>query len=344
MLVAGAGPPPAASTPPTRRPEDPLSPVAVVFPGQGAAAPGAGLPWTDHPAWSVVTEAEAVLDRPLARLLLDADADELATTRSSQLAVLLTSLVVWEAVRSSLPQPVAFAGHSLGQITALIASGAVGAADGYRLAAARADASQDSADAHPGRMAALIGADVDTAEEACREVDEAWLANDNAPGQVVIAGTPAGLEAASERARALGVRRVVTLGVGHAFHTPLLADAAAQLAPLLRSTPFTEPSAPVVANTDARPHTDPAGWPDQLTRHLVEPVRWRATQATLATDLGADVLVELGPGTVLAGLARRAVPDVPIRSAATPEEAAALAEFVAAASTPDLTSTSKGAP
>jgi [acyl-carrier-protein] S-malonyltransferase len=193
-------------------------------------------------------------------------------------------------------------------------------------------------------MAALIGADVETAEEACREVDEAWLANDNAPGQVVIAGTPAGLEAASERARALGVRRVVTLGVGHAFHTPLLADAAQQLAPLLRSTPFTEPTAPVVANTDARPHTDPAGWPDQLTRHLVEPVRWRATQTTLASDLGADVLVELGPGTVLAGLARRAIPDLPIRSAATPEEAAALAEFVAAASTPDLTSTSKGAP
>jgi [acyl-carrier-protein] S-malonyltransferase len=318
--------------------------VAVVFPGQGAAAPGAGLPWVDHPAWSVVTDAEAVLDRPLARLLLEADADELATTRSSQLAVLLTSLVVWEAARTSLPRPVAFAGHSLGQITALIASGAVSAAHGYRLAAARADASQDSADANPGRMAALIGAEVDIAEAACAGVDEAWLANDNAPGQVVIAGTPAGLEAAAEQAKALGVRRVVTLGVGHAFHTPLLADAAQALAPLLEATPFDEPAAPIVANTDARPHTDPAGWPHQLTRHLVEPVRWRTSQDTLASELGARVMVELGPGNVLAGLARRTIPDVPVRSAASPDEVAALAEFVAAASAPDLTSSSKGAP
>ena len=345
MLVAGAGPPPAASTSPTRRPEDPLSAVAVVFPGQGAAAPGAGLPWTDHPAWSVVTDAEAVLDRPLARLLLDADADELATTRSSQLAVLLTSLVVWEAVRSSLPQPVAFAGHSLGQITALIASGAVGAA--RRLPPRRGPRRRQrriAADAHPGRMAALIGADVETAEEACREVDEAWLANDNAPGQVVIAGTPAGLEAASERARALGVRRVVTLGVGHAFHTPLLADAAQQLAPLLRSTPFTEPTAPVVANTDARPHTDPAGWPDQLSRHLVEPVRWRATQTTLASDLGAAVLVELGPGNRARGPGPPCRPRPPHPLGRHPRRGRRPGRVRRRRSTPDLTSTSKGAP
>jgi len=140
------------------------------------------------------------------------------------------------------------------------------------------------------------------------------------------------------------VRRVVTLGVGHAFHTPLLADAAQALAPLLEATPFDEPAAPIVANTDARPHTDPAGWPHQLTRHLVEPVRWRTSQDTLASELGARVMVELGPGNVLAGLARRTIPDVPVRSAASPDEVAALAEFVAAASAPDLTSSSKGAP
>ena len=115
-------------------------PYAVIFPGQGAAAPGAGEPWASHPAWSVVTEAEAVLDRPLARLLLEADAAELATTRSSQLAVYLHSLVVWEALRPHLAEvPVAFSGHSLGQVTALVAAGALDPTSGARLAAHRAD-------------------------------------------------------------------------------------------------------------------------------------------------------------------------------------------------------------
>jgi [acyl-carrier-protein] S-malonyltransferase len=267
----------------------------------------------------VVTDAEAVLDRPLARLLLDADADELATTRSSQLAVLLTSLVVWEAVRSSLPQPVAFAGHSLGQITALIASGAVGAADGYRLAAARADASQDSADAHPGRMAALIGADVETAEEACREVDEAWLANDNAPGQVVIAGTPEGVAAGSARAQELGVRRVTALNVGGAFHTPLMADATAGLLPEAAALDLAAPAAPVVSNHDAVAYADGEGWRDRLPAHVSVPVRWRSTMDTLA-GLGATTFLEVGHGSMLAALAKRGAPSVTVRNVATPED------------------------
>ena len=114
-------------------------PFAVIFPGQGAATPGAGHPWTDHPAWSVVADAEAATRLELARLLLDADEAELSTTRASQLAVLLGSLVAWDALSAELDeQPVAFAGHSLGQITALIAAGAIDRADGFRLAARRA--------------------------------------------------------------------------------------------------------------------------------------------------------------------------------------------------------------
>ena len=293
---------------------------AVIFPGQGAATPGAGQAWTDHPTWSVVGQAEAVLDRPLARLLLEADAAELSTTRASQLAVLLTSLVAWEALRGAVDEPpVAFAGHSLGQITALIAAGAVAPEDGVRLAARRADLSQDSADAHPGRMAALVGADLDGAARVCASGSDVWIANDNAPGQVVIAGTPAGLEAAGERARELGIRRVLPLDVGHAFHTPLLADAADGLHPLLGEVAFSEPAAPVVANTDALGHTDPDCWPDQLTRHLVEPVRWRDSQRTLAAS-GATTFVEVGPGNVLAGLARRTVPDVTVLNLATPAD------------------------
>ncbi len=295
-------------------------PYAVIFPGQGAAAPGAGRAWVDHQAWQVAAEAEAVLDRPVARLLLLADAAELGATGASQLAVLLSSLVAWEALAPQLDEaPVAFAGHSLGQITALLAAGAVSRSDGFRLAARRADLSQASADARAGGMAALVGAELDVAAQVCEGGDDVWIANDNAPGQVVIAGTPEGLASAGDRARDLGVRRVLALDVGHAFHTPLLADAAAGLRPLLDDLEFREATAPVVANTDALGHTDPYCWPDQLTRHLIEPVRWRESQRTLAAS-GATTFIEVGPGRVLAGLAKRTVPDVTVLNVTTPDD------------------------
>ena len=302
---------------------------AVIFPGQGAATPGAGQAWVDHPAWRVVTDAESATGRPLARLLLEADAGELSSTAASQLAVLLTSLVAWHAVAEVTDRPpVAFAGHSLGQITALIAAGAVEPADGYRLAARRADLSQLSADARPGRMAALVGTDLDVAARVCDGGRDVWIANDNAPGQVVVAGTPEGLDDAADRARDAGVRRVMPLDVGHAFHTPLLAEAAGELRDLLDTLDFRPPTAPVVANTDATAHTDPAGWPDRLTRHLTDPVQWRTSQRTLA-DLGATTFVEVGPGRVLAGLAKRTVPEVAVHSVATPADLAPLAEALA---------------
>jgi [acyl-carrier-protein] S-malonyltransferase len=295
-------------------------PYAVIFPGQGAAAPGAGRAWVDHQAWQVAAEAEAVLDRPVARLLLLADATELGATGASQLAVLLSSLVAWEALAPQLDEaPVAFAGHSLGQITALLAASAVSRSDGFRLAARRADLSQASADARAGGMAALVGAELDVAARVCEGGDDVWIANDNAPGQVVIGGTPGGLAEAGERARDLGVRRVLALDVGHAFHTPLLADAAGGLRPFLDGLAFRETAAPVVANTDALGHTDPHCWPDQLTRHLVETVRWRESQRTLAA-YGATTFIEVGPGRVLAGLAKRTVPDVTVLNVTTPDD------------------------
>lgn len=310
-------------------------PFAVVFPGQGAATPGAGRPWTDHPAWEVVLEAERATGRDLARLLLDADTAELATTRASQLAVLLTSLVAWRALSTDLQaapglqaapvSPVAFAGHSLGQITALIAAGALSPDDGYRLAAVRADASQASADRCRGRMAALVGATPEQAADACTASAEAWIANVNAPGQVVIAGTSDGLDAAVARAKEIGVRRAIPLAVGHAFHTPLLADAAQQFRPALAATAFVDTVVPVVANTDARPHTAGADWPDQLARHLTEPVRWVDSQLALV-GLGATTLVEVGPGAALAGMAKRTVPDVAVLNVATPADLPAALE------------------
>lgn len=294
--------------------------TTVLFPGQGAAAPGAGRPWVDHAAWSVVTEAEEILDRPLARLLLDADAGELASTRASQLAVLLTSLVVWEAFAPRLVEPpAAFAGHSLGQITALIAAGVLSRADGLRLALARADASQASADANPGTMVALIGTDVTVAEAVCAAVPDAWVANDNAPGQVVVAGTPAAMVEVTAQARSFGVRRVTPLAVGHAFHTPLLADAAAALRPTLDALTWHRPTQTIVTNDDAKQCREAGGWPDRLQRHLVERVRWRES-VLVCTELGTQVFIEIGPGAVLGGLIRRTVTAVTLRSVATPDE------------------------
>jgi [acyl-carrier-protein] S-malonyltransferase len=297
--------------------------VAVIFPGQGTQVPRMGVPWRDTASWTLVERAEAALDRPLAPLLLDRDAT-LDRTEDAQLAVLLASLLGWEAVRHRIDAPVAFAGHSLGQITALIASGALGLDDGVRLAAARARCTQAAGARHPGRLAALIGAGLEQAEEACAGSGSGaertcWVANDNAPGQVVVGGTPDGVDAAGERARQLGVKRVVPLNVAAAFHTPLLEDARTGLVPTLASTSFGAPSAPVVSNVDARPHIDADGWRDGLGVHLVSTVRWRESMQALVA-LGADTFLEVGPGSVLSGLARRTVPDVATRTVATPDE------------------------
>jgi [acyl-carrier-protein] S-malonyltransferase len=289
-----------------------------------------GEVWRFSPVWDVVERAETALAQPLGHLLLDAGADDLGRTREAQLAVLLTSLMAWEAVREALDEaPVAFAGHSLGQITALIASGALSLEDGVRLAAERADCTQAAADARPGRMAALLGASLDQAEAASAGATSAgrtaWVANDNAPGQVVIGGTPKGVEAAAGRARGLGVKRVMPLKVGAAFHTPLMAPAAAHLLDHLSGTTFAAPSAPVVANTDAAAHSGADGWPERLSRHLVSPVRWRESLETLAA-LGARTFLEVGPGAVLSGLARRTLSGVTTRNVAAPSDVPLLLE------------------
>ena len=296
--------------------------VAIIFPGQGAQAPGLGRPWVDHPAFSLVERAEKATGESLAPLLLDAPADDLTRTREAQLVVFLASLLAWDAAADDLHDAgiVAFAGHSLGQITALVAAGALSFDDGCRLAARRARVTQDAADATPGRLAALLGATIEQAEAACAAAPDAcWVANDNAPGQVVIGGTPAGLDAASAKAKEIGVKRVMPLNVGGAFHTPLMQPAATAFAGALAEAPFTDSDRPVVSNVDARPYTDAAGWPARLTEQLIRPVRWTGTMPALV-ELGATTFVEVGPGTTLTGLAKRAVPDVSLRNLATPTD------------------------
>jgi [acyl-carrier-protein] S-malonyltransferase len=279
-----------------------------------------GSEWRDHPSWVVIEQAEAALGEPLAHLVTDAPAEALARTREAQLAVLLTSLVVWSALEPLPGTPLAFAGHSLGQVTALIAAGVLPLESGVRFAARRAELTQAAADAHPGRMAALLGATTEQAADACTAAPDAcWVANDNAPGQVVIAGTPDGVAAGSARAQEIGVRRVTALNVGGAFHTPLMDDATAGLRSEVADLAFATPSAPVVSNDDASAYADGDGWRDRLPRHVSVPVRWRSTMDTLVA-LGADTFLEVGHGSMLAALAKRGAPSVSVRNIAVPED------------------------
>jgi [acyl-carrier-protein] S-malonyltransferase len=204
-------------------------------------------------------------------------------------------------------------------VTALIAAGSLPLADGVRFAARRAELTQTAADAHPGRMTALLGATSEQADDACSAAPDAcWVANDNAPGQVVIAGTPDGVTAATARAKEIGVKRASPLNVGGAFHTPLMRDASDGLREVLADVEFDAPRAPVVVNEDGEAYDEGGdGWRARLSDHVSVPVRWRVSQETLA-GLGADEFIEVGHGTMLAALAKRTVPDIPVRNVAVP--------------------------
>jgi [acyl-carrier-protein] S-malonyltransferase len=241
--------------------------------------------------------------------------------------VLLTSLVVWEALQPLADEPTAFAGHSLGQVTALIAAGVLTLDTGVRFAARRAELTQAAADEHPGRMAALLGATREQADDACAAAPGAcWVANDNAPGQVVVAGTLDGIEATVARARDLGVRRVTPLKVGGAFHTPLMHDATVALRDELASVELARPGVPVVSNHDGNGYADGHGWRERLAQHVSVPVLWRPTMDTLAAV--ADTFLEVGHGSMLAALARRGAPDVDVRNVAVPEDLGQVREIV----------------
>ena len=306
--------------------------IAILFPGQGTQAPGMGIAWKGHRAWSVVAAAEQAIGAALAPLLLDASSDDLAATRNAQLAVLLTSLIAWEALQVELGDSeheiVGFAGHSLGQVTALIAARTLALDDGVKFAAVRAGATQREASQHPGRMVAFVGATLEQAETACARAGDAWVANDNAPGQVVVAGTHEGVASAIEHGKALGIRKALALAVGGAFHTPLMQGAVQTLDDSLAAVRFQDSGYCVVSNADAQPYCDGSGWRDRLATHPTQRVLWRASMETLTRDLHADALLEVGYGTMIAGVAKRTVPGTPLFSISTPATAdAALASL-----------------
>ncbi len=305
--------------------------LAFTFPGQGSQRSGMGHAWVEHPSWEVASEASDIAGRDLSALLLDAPMEELTRTANAQLATFVTSLIVLDAVERLGLFPAACAGHSLGEYTALVAAGALSLSDGTHLVIERGDAMQAAADEQPGTMAALIGIGDDDAEAACqRAEDEVWVANYNAPGQVVIAGTARGIAAATERAKELGARKVLPIPVSGAFHTQMMLPARARLRTTLDRVDFHSPEVPVVANVDARIHTDPGEWPGLLSSQLCSPVRWRQSLEALG-GRGATVLAELGPGGVLTGMVRRTIPDVRGVAVAVPSDLDKLMDTVAGA-------------
>jgi [acyl-carrier-protein] S-malonyltransferase len=291
-----------------------------------------GAPWRDHPSWQLVWQLSEVVGRDLAELLLDASPDTLRATRNSQLATYTLSLVALDAARNGpfgegvrAEQLAAVAGHSLGEYTALVAAGALSASQGVTLVQARGEAMQSAAEANPGTMAAVIGLELEGVTDACDAVEGAWVANDNSPGQVVIAGTLHGVEDAGAAALKRGAKRVIPLQVGGAFHTPLMQPAQASLDAALAAAEFAPTPLPVVANVDASPHTD--DFRDLLSAQLCSQVRWRDSLVALA-GTGANLFVELGLGTELSGMVRRTVPDVARLNVAGPEDLEALASAI----------------
>jgi [acyl-carrier-protein] S-malonyltransferase len=313
--------------------------LAFTFPGQGSQRPGMGRPWTDHPSWEVVDEATALSGRDVGRLLTEAEDDELRNTANAQLGTFVLSLVVLDAIERVGLAPTVCAGHSLGEYSALTASGALTFEDGVRLVAERGEAMNDASEENPGTMAAVLGLDEEGAESACTGLDGVWVANYNAPGQVVIAGTVEAVADASEAARKLGAKRVTQLNVAGAFHTPLMEPASRRLRKALSSTRFLLPEVPVVANLDARAHRGAGEWRSLLAGQLTSPVRWQQSMKTLGS-LGITCVVEVGPGGVLASLAKRGLPGVTTLAVASPDDIDVLVQQLAGSDhvPPDISS------
>lgn len=294
--------------------------LAFTFPGQGSQRPGMGRPWVDHDSWELVDEASEVAGRDVGTLLLDADADQLKDTRNAQLTTFVSSLMVLDAVQRLGVEASFCAGHSLGEYTALAATGALGFEEGVNLVSERAAAMHDAGSSRSGTMAAVLGLDDDQVAVACDLADaEVWVANFNAPGQVVIAGSPNGVEAASKHAKDLGAKRILSLQVSGAFHTPFMVPARDRLRDAISAADIRDAEIPVVSNVDAKPHAMGHEWTSLLSAQLSSPVRWKHALQTLS-ELGVTDFAELGPGGVLSGMAKRSVPGSRTVSIATPDE------------------------
>lgn len=300
---------------------------AVVFPGQGSQKVGMGSAWVEaHPeSKAVFQEADAALPG-LAELCWQGPAEELQLTANTQPAILATSIAIYRAAAPSLGQPALVAGHSLGEYSALVASGVLTFADALRLVRRRGELMQEAVPVGAGGMAAILGLEVAAVEALAAEAaqdESCGVANYNEPKQTVIAGHRAAVERAAELAKERGARRAMVLPVSAPFHSPLMAPARVGLTPMLEETAFSDPVMPVVTNVDARPVSTGAEARDALIRQIDQPVRWVESVEWMAREGGIQEFVEVGPGAVLTGLVRRITREVATVNLAEPEKLAA---------------------
>jgi [acyl-carrier-protein] S-malonyltransferase len=305
---------------------------AILFPGQGSQTVGMGADVFAARPDLLGESADAILGWSLRSVCLDGPEELLTRTEHAQPALYAVSFALWEALSAALGAmvPAAAAGHSLGEYTALAAAGVFPFQDGLRLVEMRGRAMAAAADAEPSGMAALIGADLSTAEAfaAARRAEggRLWVANVNAPGQVVVAGGRIDVEWAVAAAPAHGIRRVIPLKVVGAFHSPLMAPAAAALATVAARMVTSTARFPVWANATAAPYGgDVAG---SLVAQVTSPVRFAETLAGMAAK-GVGIFVHVGPGDVTAGLAKRSVEDAEAIVVSSLDDVAAAAERLA---------------
>jgi [acyl-carrier-protein] S-malonyltransferase len=284
--------------------------VALVFPGQGAQEPGMGVGVLDagSPGHGIAEEASEILGVDVVELACAADADRLRATDVAQPMLLLHSVALLEAVSARTREQVAaVAGHSLGEYTALVASGALGWQDALRLVRERGLAMAEASSPDQG-MSAVLGMAADAVETLLASLDGGVVvANLNAPGQVVVSGRRDALEAAADAIKAAGAKRVIPLPVGGAFHSPLMAAAADRLGAAVDAAPLAD-GVPQAFNVDGAVRTLADDIRAALRAQLTSAVRWTDCVATMI-GLGVDSFIELGPGNTLTGMGKRIAPD-----------------------------------
>jgi [acyl-carrier-protein] S-malonyltransferase len=294
--------------------------IALVFPGQGSQFVGMGkeLQAASPAAKAVFARADEVLSFSLSDTIANGPAEMLEDTINAQPAILTASVAALEAVRERLSAksatvtPLVVAGHSLGEFTALVAAGALDFPTALTLVRDRGRLMKEAGIEAPGGMAAVLGLDDDTLTQACADASSEGvivIANANCPGQIVISGEVAALERAMVLAKERGAKRVARLGISIASHSPLMANASAQFAAVVRAAPIQDPAIPVISNVTAKPLRTADELRTELSYQIERPVNWTGSVKTMV-DLGVDTIVELGPGAVLSGLVKRITADV----------------------------------
>lgn len=296
----------------------------LLFPGQGSQYVGMGkkLSESSPAAKAVLDRADATLGFPLSDLLFNGPEDKLTRTDNTQPAIFTVSLMAMEAVKAAGVSFDYVAGHSLGEYSALCASGAFSFEDGLKLVRLRGSLMAQAGDKSPGAMAAILGLEADKLGAVLKDASSAGVvvaANYNSPSQIVISGSVTGVQAAAKLAEAAGAKKVVMLAVSGAFHSPLMEFAVAGLKEGLAKVAIQAPKVPLISNVEAVPVSDPEAIRALLLRQLTSPVRWvESMQAALAAD--AKDALEVGPGKVLMGLARGISRDMKVVPVENPED------------------------